>query len=308
MADAVGEVLRAGFILGDGGAAEEARTRGYGLPRALAEFPGVVRMIHRDYFRAGAQVLRAQTCWTTPTHLKRRCGSDWAPRAAELTRAAVRLARQAIDPDRGPPAWVAGCLAPPDRTPAANGAPAHETAGETRMEWEAQVAAMVAEGVDLLVCDSFERLDDATRALEVCRQTTLPVIITVALDRQTGATADGATAVDAARALAAAGAAAVGVSGTQDAAGLWPAAEAMKAATDVPVALVPFGYRTYRPDWEAHREAMVISGLEMAKFALQAKVQGLRYFAAGDGAGPEIIRKVAQDLGCERYHVELHAR
>jgi hypothetical protein len=82
----------------------------------------------------------------------------------------------------------------------------------------------------------------------------------------------------------------------------------MKEASASPVALVPFGYRTYRGDWEAHREAMVISGLEMAKFALQAKVQGLRYFGAGDGAGPEIIRKVAQGLGCERYHVELHAR
>jgi len=53
---------------------------------------------------------------------------------------------------------------------------------------------------------------------------------------------------------------------------------------------------------------VVVYGVEMAKFALQAKVAGMSLFGGGDGAGPEIIRSVAQALGCERVHIGLRPR
>jgi hypothetical protein len=53
---------------------------------------------------------------------------------------------------------------------------------------------------------------------------------------------------------------------------------------------------------------MFVPGVEMASYALQAKMYGINYIGGDEGAGPELIRAVAQALGCERYHVNLHPR
>src|SRR5262245_45227081 len=98
------EMLKQGVVLGDGGMIIEARWRGYDTPDVIVEHPEVLRQIHKDFFRAGSQVLQALTWWTSRTQLERRHG--WGGRLEEITRTAIRLAREA----GGGEALVGGCL------------------------------------------------------------------------------------------------------------------------------------------------------------------------------------------------------
>ena len=285
------KALKKGFVLGDGGNAEEARMRGYATPRVILEFPHVVRLIHQDYFRAGAEVLRAMTGGATRTRLEQQGG--WGDRAGEINRTAVRLAREAA----GREALVAGCVGP-----------AGLAEEQARGEWEEQVSVLKEAGADLLVCESFDRLDEARLALACCKQTGLPTVVTVALALGEETTKDGASPAACAQTLAGEGADVVGAGGMREPQDMWEVALEMREAVDGPVAFAPCGYRTSSNNWESVREAVVIYGVEMAKFALQAKVQGMNFFGGGEGAGTEIIRSVAQALGCERVHIGLRPR
>ena len=108
MARDILESLQQGFVLGDGGYLVEARFRGYSTPRVIVEFPDVLRQIHVDFFRAGAQVLQALTWWTTRSLLERQGKTDWSDRLEEINRTAVRVAKEAAAGE----ALVAGCVVP----------------------------------------------------------------------------------------------------------------------------------------------------------------------------------------------------
>lgn len=291
-------LLEQGVVLSDGGNVEEARMRGYRTPRALVEFPHVVRLVHQDYFRAGAQALRAVTRGNTRTHLEKQ--GNWGSRVEEINRTAVRLAKEVA----GDEAPVAGCVGPTGVFKAEDRA-SHDRA---RSEWEEQVAAMTKEGVDFLVCESFDRLDEARLALACCKKAGVPTMVTVDVLLREETTRDGASPATCARVLVDEGADGVGMSGSREPQDMWDVILGMREAVDVPIAFLPSGYRTSASGWESIREAMVIYGFEMARFALQAKVRGIHYIGGCDGAGPEIIRSVAQALDCERVHIGLRPR
>jgi methionine synthase I (cobalamin-dependent) len=303
------EALRRGTVLADGGHVEEARTRGYGTPRVVVEFPMVVRLIHRDYFRAGAQILRAQTARLSRGHL---AAGGWEHRLAELNRAAVRLARQEAGGGPGD-ALVAGCLDPAPaggggRNVTGAGAVAGVARAPATADWDAQIEALVEEGVDLLFGESFTTLGEARRALSSAKRTGLPVVMTLDLSPGADETADGVGPAEWARALTGGGADVVGVSGSREPRDMWPLALRMREVSDVPVAFLPGGYRTSVPNWQAMRESMVVAGHEMARYALQAKMHGIHLIGGSDGAGPELLRFMAQALDCERVAVDLHRR
>lgn len=139
----------------DGPLGTELERRGVdtGLPlwsaRALLEAPDVVSAIHRDYAAAGATVHTANTFRTR----RRTVGDRWE----ELTRLAVRLAREAVPEGHR----VAGSLAPiadcyrPDLSPA-----------DPRPE-HAEMAGVLADaGCDLILCETFPHVGEALVAVE----------------------------------------------------------------------------------------------------------------------------------------------
>ena len=89
-------------MLGDGGYFLELERRCLGsykdgVPRAVLNNPDGVLELHREFARAGAEVLQAMA-W----------GVGKIDREEELHRTAVALAREAAGPDR----YVAGTLSP----------------------------------------------------------------------------------------------------------------------------------------------------------------------------------------------------
>jgi homocysteine S-methyltransferase len=90
-----------GFVMLDGGLATEMERRGADLDhflwsaRMLAEAPELVRMVHHDYLRAGADVIATATYQASFDGFER-AGFD-RPEAERLMRLAVELAIEARD-------------------------------------------------------------------------------------------------------------------------------------------------------------------------------------------------------------------
>jgi S-methylmethionine-dependent homocysteine/selenocysteine methylase len=117
---------------------------------ALQTAPGVVEAIHRDYVARGAAV---HTANTFRTH-RRMLGVRWE----ELARRAVRIARGSIPSGHR----VAGSLGPledcyrPDLSPGS----------ASRSEHRELARALVDEGLDLLLCETFPSAVEAIVAVE----------------------------------------------------------------------------------------------------------------------------------------------
>ncbi|MDE2887436.1 MAG: homocysteine S-methyltransferase family protein [Gemmatimonadota bacterium] len=311
MPESILETLDGGFVLADGGNVEELRLRGYSAPFVLEDFPDAVRLVHQDFFRAGAGVIRTLTGRCTRTGLGARENGSAADRVDEMNRTAVALAKGAA----GGEALVAGTLAP-------TGAFQAEDAGcadRARTEWEEQAVILADAGVDLLVCESFDRLDEARLALACCRNTALPVVVSVDVAlpegrlnkpalREDEVTADGVAPAECARVLAGDGADVVGAGGMREPEDLWPVVLEMRNAVDAPIAFLPNGYRTCRAHWEHMREGMHVYGIEMGQYALKAVAHDIRFVGGSDGVVIRLLRSMAQALDCERIHIELRPR
>ena len=151
------------LVILDGPMGTELLARGVPTPlpgwsaHALDTAPGVVAGIHADYAAAGAIVHTANTFRTTARVFPER----WR----DLTRRAVRLAREAVPP--GHP--VAGSIAPvedcyrPDLSPP-----------DAREHHALLVAALAEDGCDLLLCETFPHPGEALAALDAALATGLP--------------------------------------------------------------------------------------------------------------------------------------
>lgn len=147
----------------DGPLGTELGRRGVstGLPLwsagAIVEAPEVIGAIHRDYATAGAVVHTTNTFRTA----RRTAGDDWE----ELTRSAVRLAREAVPSTHR----VAGSMAPledcyrPDLSPA-----------DPRAEHRQMARLLADAGCDLLLCETFPHVGEALVAVEEAVGTGLP--------------------------------------------------------------------------------------------------------------------------------------
>ncbi|WAS97132.1 homocysteine S-methyltransferase family protein [Nannocystis punicea] len=145
---------------------------------ALIEAPEVVRQVHLDYLRAGAQVI---TTDTFRTHARNLAAGGRAHEAAALTRLAVTLAREAReqfaaeDAEVAKGARIAGSMSPledcfrPADSPGSRAGPEHREMAET----------LAAAGCDLLLVETMGRVDEAVAAVQAGQGLGLPVWLAV---------------------------------------------------------------------------------------------------------------------------------
>jgi S-methylmethionine-dependent homocysteine/selenocysteine methylase len=139
---------------------------------ALLKAPQVVRAIHADYVRAGAQII---TTNTFRTHRRSLAKDGLDPRTRELTHIAVRLAREAIAQSRAPGrVCIAGSIAPledcysPQRVP---------PDAELQVE-HAEMAQHLAEAeVDLLLVETMNTIREGYFAAQAAQSTGLPFVV-----------------------------------------------------------------------------------------------------------------------------------
>jgi betaine-homocysteine S-methyltransferase len=318
---ALQERLADGVVVGAEGYVFELERRGYikagpFVPEVILDEPDALRQLHREFLRAGSDVMVALTYYTHRDKLR---DVGRADDLEAMNRQAVRIANE-IAAEGG--ALVAGNICntwsyDPER-PEASGA-------VVRAQYEEQLAWAVDEGVDFVIAETNDFVGEALIGLEVCQSLGLPALVTFA-SVQSATTYDGYDYVEACRILADAGAALVGLNCSRGPETMLPLLERIRAAVDVPVAAQPVPFRTSAatPAFEAFEapdgrhlfpiqlEPFQCTRFEMAEFALRAREIGVDYIGICCGGGPHHVRAMAEALGrvtpASRYSpaIELH--
>ena len=155
--------------------------------------PELVAQVHREYYDAGARVFQTNTFAANLPMLQR---AGLADRAAEIQAAAVRIVRGAVGDD----AWIAANLGPTGELLEPLGP---LTMDEAISIYRAQIEVMAAEGVDLILGETFEAIEEAEAAARAARQAApdLPLAITMSFSLPNGRTSMGVSGTSAAQRL-----------------------------------------------------------------------------------------------------------
>lgn len=217
--------LQADAVLGAEGYLFELERRGYlkagpYVPEVVLDTPDAVRELHREFLRAGAEVMVALTYYGHREKLKT-IGREGD--LEQLNRQAVRLAREiAAEGD----ALVAGNICntwaydPKDKTASSR---------IVRSMYVEQLGWAAEEGVDFVIAETNDYLGEALIGLEVIKEMGLPAMVTLA-STHAESTWDGYEYVDACRILADRGADIVGLNCDRGPATMLPIIEQIRAA------------------------------------------------------------------------------
>ena len=297
--------LADGVVLGAEGYVFELERRGYiqagpFVPEVILDEPDALRQLHRDFLRAGSDVMVALTYYAHRDKLR---DVGRAGDLEEMNRQAVRIANEVAAEGE---ALVAGNIcntwAYDPKEPEASGA-------VVRAQYEEQLGWAVQEGIDFVIAETNDYLGEALIGLEVCRELGLPAMVTFA-SVQESTTYDGYDYVEACRILAGHGAAVVGLNCSRGPETMLPLLEQIRAAVDIPVAAQPVPYRTTpaTPAFEAlesdgrhlfplELERFLCTRFEMADFARRARDVGVGYIGICCGGAPHHVRAMAEALG-----------
>jgi betaine-homocysteine S-methyltransferase len=293
--------LAEGPVLGDGGYLLELEKRGYVqagpfTPEVVIEHPDALAQLHREFLRAGAEVLQTMTFYASDDKL---ATVGLAGKVDEINRNAVRIAREvAAEGD----ALVAGNLSltwayePGDTA----------SADHVRALFDRQLADQMDAGPpDLWIGETFSYSGEALLFVERARETGLPVIATMSFEQPVPRSYEGDTPADCARKLADAGADVVGVNCLNGPEQQLPIAIEMAGAVDAFVASQPVAYRTSAeapdftstPSFPFELDPLQVSRHEMAEFARAAAEAGVRYVGSCCGSVQAHVRAMAKSLG-----------
>ena len=192
------------LLLMDGGTGSELQRRGVEVllgsrgdklgpwsATANVDAPDVVQQVHQDYLRVGADVIISNNFRTTRTRLAPvSLGDRWTEYAAAGGRLAV-AARDAINPE----AYVAGGMAAPGL------GMLHERAetdvaimgDEYGREFAEHSKILAATGVDVMLPEFVNYVDDCVAAVDACAEAGRPVWLGVPTVTTEGITRNGET-------------------------------------------------------------------------------------------------------------------
>ena len=299
------ERLENGIVLGAEGYVFELERRGYikagpYVPEVVLDFPEALRQLHREFLRAGSEVMVALTYYAHREKLKD-IGREGDLEA--LNRQAVQLAHEVAQEED---ALVAGNICntwvyDPDD---------HENTGKlVRAMYQEQLGWAVEEGIDIVIAETNDYLGEALIALEVIKAFDLPAVVTLATV-QPERTRDGYQYEEACKILEDNGADVVGLNCDRGPATMLPILEKVRKKVKGYVAAQPVPYRTTKeqPTFEALRngdlqgfpialEPFQLTRFEMAEFALTAKEMGVNYIGVCCGGAPHYVRAMAEAVG-----------
>lgn len=163
-------------VIADGAMGTMLYTRGVFINRCFDELNlsagQMVREIHQEYVRAGAEVLETNTFGATRARL---ATFGIADKVEAINRAGVRLAREAAA-ERSD-VFVAGAIGPLG----VHLEPLGPTSfAEAREMFREQIAVFLDEGVDLLIFETFSQLSELREGLAAARELAGPEMVIVA--------------------------------------------------------------------------------------------------------------------------------
>jgi betaine-homocysteine S-methyltransferase len=309
MADGLLLRLERGPVVCAEGYLFELERRGYiqagaFVPEVVLDHPEVVAQLHREFVRAGSDVVEAFTYYAHREKM-RIVGKEHL--LEDLNRQALAIAKEVANEN--------GALLAGDICNTNVFADDDESKNTVRAMFEEQVGWAADAGVDYVIAETISHLGEASIALDVIKQAGLPAVVTLTA-HQASETRDGFGFGEACKRLEAAGADVVGLNCGRGPATLMPLVEEIREAVSGHVAALPVPYRTHdhEPTFQSLREtngAELPDGMpfptaldpftcnryEIAQFARDAYDLGVRYIGLCCGAGPHHVRSLAEALG-----------
>jgi methionine synthase / methylenetetrahydrofolate reductase(NADPH) len=161
-------------LVADGAMGTMLYSRGVFINRCFDELclssPDMVRQIHQEYVKAGAEILETNTFGASRPRL---AAFGIAEKLRDINHAAVRLAREASS--GGP--FVAGAVGPLGVRIEPLGPTSF---AEARAAFREQIEALVEAGIDLLIFETFGNLDELREAVAAAREVAGPDFAVVA--------------------------------------------------------------------------------------------------------------------------------
>ncbi len=253
--------------------------------------PEWVAEIHRSYSACGADIVETNTFGANRIRL-----ADYglAERAHELSRAGVRLAREATRGMLGGSTLIAASMGPTGKLMEPYG---DLGADECYDAFREQAEAFREAGADLVSIETMSSLDEAMCALAAVRDGSgLPAICHLTFER-TGRTLMGVDAATAAKACQDAGAFAVGANCSIGPSEMVSVIRAMSAVARVPVSAEP---NAGSPELVGGSVVYPVSPEEMAEFAEELVRAGATIVGGCCGTTPAHIAAVRRRLASVR--------
>jgi len=307
------ERLDAGPVICAEGFLFELERRGYltageFVPEVALEDPEALEMLHIDFQRAGSDIVEA---FTYNGHREKMRVIGKEDLLEPLNRAALQIARKVAD--RVPGNLVAGNISnsniwdPNDKA----------AQKEVRSMFEEMVGWAVDEKADIIIGETFYYADEALCALDVAKQSGLPVVLTIA-PMAVNEMQDGVSIVDTCVQLEQGGADVVGMNCFRGPATMMPYLKQIRAKLSCHVAALPVTYRTTEEEptffnlqdhngcscpaphgraFPTALDPMYVNRYEIGAFAKEAYDLGINYLGVCCGASPMLIRQVAEAVG-----------
>jgi betaine-homocysteine S-methyltransferase len=281
------------------------------VPEVALENPEALRMLHRDFQRAGSDIVQA---FTYNGHREKMRVIGKEDILEPLNRAALRIAKEVADSNpSGEPDLMAGNISntniwnPDD--------PA--TQDEVRAMFREMCGWAADEGADMLIGETFYYHGEALAALAAMKRHDLPAVVTLGVMAD-GRMLDGPTPAETCAELERHGADVVGLNCFRGIPTFMPLLRAVRAACSGPVAALPLPYRTTTehptffnlPDddtctcpaphgrtFPTALDPLFMNRYEVRQWAEEANALGVNYLGLCCGNNPMLTREVAEAVG-----------
>ena len=274
--------LQAGAVLCDGAMGTLLYAKGIFINRCYDELnvsqPDLIRNIHQDYLKAGADIIETNTFGANSFRLSKH---GYVDRLTDINRQGARLAREAAKSFN---ALVAGAVGPLGVRIEPLGKVA---LGEAREAFREQIAALNDEGVDLVILETFGYLEELHQAILAARDVNpnLPVVAQVTIDEE-GNCLDGSAPEHYGPQIEAWGAEVVGCNCSVGPVAMLDALDRVRAVTTAPLSAQP---NAGMPRSVEGRNIYLCSPEYMAEYARRFVDVGVRLVGGCCGTTPDHI-------------------
>merc|ERR1711971_1354827 len=303
------ERLAQGPVIGDGGFVFALEKRGYvkagpWTPESAVEDPEAVRQLHREFLRAGADVMQAFTFYASEDKLTNRGNKAGKNIGVEaINWAAAKLAKEVAD--EGGALTLGGISQCPSYLSGMSKA-------DVQKEFKKQIDVFVSEGMDFLLCEYYEHIEEMEWAIGECLKTSLPVAASMCIGPE--GDMHGVSAAECGIRMAKAGAHVVGINCHFDPFVSLECLKKMKAGLDAAnlkpyLMCQPLAFHTPDagkqgfidlPEFPFGLEPRICTRWDMHEYAREAWKLGVRYIGGCCGFEAYHIRAVCEELVAER--------
>jgi methionine synthase I (cobalamin-dependent)/5,10-methylenetetrahydrofolate reductase len=283
--------LEQGVVLADGAMGTYLYERGIPFDRSFDLLnltdPALIQAVHREYIRAGAEVIETNTFGGNRYRLAAHGATESARR---VNRAGAQIARNARE-EVGEAVFVAGSMGPLGKPVAPLGTIAREEAYDAYRE---QAEGLVEGGVDLIILETQTDMNEALIAIDAVRSVTgdVPLVVQMTFTED-GRTLYGSYPEDVVHAVLGKKVDLLGANCSVGPQKLLEIVERLKRRTELPISVMP---NAGLPRFVHGRFVYLSSPEYLAEYAQRFAAAGARLVGGCCGTTPTHTRKMRDAL------------